>query len=195
MKSASALLAAAALLAPAFAEAGPLTVVNVAAPAINCVFDASCAVVVNDSVGKLTNSPLGGGAFLQSRTFPAKAGTPGAGTTAYLYRVALNQGAAFTECQLGLVMNFGPVKKLTYPTNLPAHVFVVTKGGLGSVGISFAQQDGDVITFFFDKPLCAGQTSYFFGLAATAAPQSRTAMLFGYGNPPFVQTAVRVPAH
>jgi hypothetical protein len=94
-----------------------------------------------------------------------------------------------------MVLNFGPVKKLTYPANQPAHVFVVTQGGLGSVGIAFAQQDGDVITFTFDKPLCAGQTSYFFGMAATGAPQSSSATLFGYGAPPFVQTAARVPRH
>ena len=195
MKFATALLAAAALLAPTIAEAAALTVVKVAAPAVNCVFDASCTVVVNDSVGTLQNSPLGGGAFLQSRTYAGKPGTPGAGTTAYEYRLALNQGAGYTECQVGLVINFGPVKQLTYPANQPGHVFVVTQGGLGSVGIASAQQDGDVITFTFDKPLCAGQTTYFFGLAATAAPQNRAATLFGYGSPPFVQTTVRTPTH
>ena len=80
---------------------------------------------------------------------------------AYEYRVALNQGAGFTECQVGLVINFGPVKQLTYPQNQPAHVFVVTQGGLGSVGIKSADQSGDIITFTFDKPLCAGQTQLF----------------------------------
>ena len=179
----------------AAAPSAALTVVNVSAPAVNCVFDASCSVVVNDSTGSLQNTPLGNGAFLQSRTYAAKPGTPGAGTTAYEYRVALNQGAGFTECQVGLVVNFGPVKQLTYPQNQPAHVFVVTQGGLGSVGIKSADQSGDVITFTFSKPLCAGQTSYFFGLAAVKGPQSASATLFGYGSPPFVQTAVRVPQH
>jgi hypothetical protein len=195
MKFATALLAAAALFAPAGAQAASLTVVKVAAPAVNCVFDASCTVVVNDSIGTLRYSALGQGAFLQSRTYAAKPGTPGAGTTAYEYRVALNQGTQYTECQMGMVINFGPVKKLTYPANQPAHVYVITQGGLGSVGIASAEQDGDVIIFTFDKPLCAGATSYFFGLAATAAPQSATATLFGYGSPAFVQTAARVPAH
>ena len=195
MKFATAWLAAAALLAPAGAEAAALTVVNVAAPAVNCVFDASCTVVVNDSVGTLQYSALGKDAFLQSRTYVAKPGTPGAGATVYEYRLALNQGTLYTECQLGMVLNFGAVKKLTYPANQPGHVFVITQGGLGSVGIASAEQDGDVVIFTFDKPLCAGQTSYFFGLAAAAAPQNATATLFGYGNPPFVQTAARVPAH
>ena len=195
MKSALLIFAAAAAAMSAPAHAATLTVVKVGAPAVNCVFDASCTVVVSDSAGTLQNTPLGGGAFLQSRTYAAKPGTPGAGTTAYEYRVALNQGAGFTECQVGLVINFGPVKKLTYPANQPAHVFVVTQGGLGSSASTSAVQSGDVITFTFDKPLCAGQTTYFFGLAAAKAPQSGSATLFGYGSPPFIQTAARVPQH
>ncbi len=64
--------AALALLAPAGAQAAALTVVTVSAPAVNCVFDASCTVVVSDQVGNLTYTPLGGGARLQSRVFAAK---------------------------------------------------------------------------------------------------------------------------
>ncbi|HML12227.1 MAG TPA: hypothetical protein VK456_02910 [Xanthobacteraceae bacterium] len=71
MKShAAALLAAAAALAAPAAQAANLTVVNVSAPAINCVFNASCKVVVTDSVGTLQYTDLGSGAFLQSRTYP-----------------------------------------------------------------------------------------------------------------------------
>ena len=84
MKSVSAILvacSAAAAVLGAAAPAAALTVVKVGAPAVNCVFDASCTVVVSDSAGTLQNTPLGGGAFLQSRTYAAKSGTPGAGTT------------------------------------------------------------------------------------------------------------------
>jgi hypothetical protein len=193
MKSAWALLAAAALLAPGSAHAALLTVVDVAAPAVNCVFDADCSVVVNDSTGTLQYTPLGEGAFVQTRAYPGDVGAPGAGTTAYLYRVDLVQGVASTECLVGMVVDFGPVTKLTYPSNQPADVFVITQGGVGSVGIASAEQDGDVITFTFSAPLCAGQSSYFFGLAAAGPPQSSTATLFGYGSPPFVQTGARAP--
>ena len=194
MKIHSIVLAGAALLAPP-AVAANLTVVKVAAPAVNCVFNASCTVTVNDSVGKLTFSQLGDGAFFQSRTYPAVAGTPGAGNTAYEYRLDLRQANIFAECVAGLVLNIGPVTKLTYPQNQPGHVFVVTQGGLGSVGIKSADQNGSVITFTFDKPLCPGATSYFFGLAASAAPVHASAMMFGPGAVPFIPSDVRVPAH
>jgi hypothetical protein len=197
MKSGPAMLiaAAAALWAPVTAHAAALTVVNVGAPAVNCVFNVSCKVIVDDSTGTFQYSALGNGALLQSRTFPGAPGTPGAGTTAYEYRLDLTNGTAFTECLAGIVLDFGPIKQLTYAQNQPAHVFVVTEGGLGSVGIASAEQDGDVITFTFSTALCAGQTSYFFGLAAANGPQSTTATAFGFGYPPFVQLDVRTPAH
>jgi hypothetical protein len=197
MKSLPAILiaAAAALSAPLPAHAADLTVVNVSAPAVNCVFNTSCTVVVTDSTGTLQYTPLGESAFLQTRTYPGNAGTPGAGTTAYEYRVDLTQATGYTECLAGVVVNFGPVVQLTYPQNQPAQVYVITQGGLGSVGIQSAEQDGDVITFTFSGYLCAGQSSYFFGLAAANAPQSTTATLFGFGSPAFVQTDARTPQH
>ena len=194
MKIHSIVLAGAALLAPP-AVAANLTVVKVSAPAVNCVFNASCTVTVNDSVGKLTFSQLGDGAFFQSRTYPAVAGTPGAGNTAYEYRLDLRQANIFAECVAGLVLNFGTVTKLTYPQNQPGHVFVITQGGLGSVGIKSAEQDGSVITFTFEKYLCAGETSFFFGLAATGAPTAASATLFGPGSPGFIAINARVPTH
>jgi len=194
MKIHSIVLAGAALLAPPAAAAN-LTVVKVAAPAVNCVFNASCTVTVNDSVGKLTFSQLGDGAFFQSRTYPAVAGTPGAGNTAYEYRLDLRQANIFAECVAGLVLNFGTVTKLTYPQNQPAHVFVITQGGLGSVGIKSAEQDGNVITFTFEKYLCAVETSFFFGMAATGAPTAASARPFAPCSPGFIAIIARVPTH
>lgn len=196
MKSIPAILvaAAAALWAPA-ALAANLTVVKVNAPAVNCVFDPSCTVVANDSTGSLKFTQFDGG-FFQSRTFPAgKAGTVGAGKTPYLYRLDLTQGSKFADCVVGMTLNFGPVTQLTYPTNQPGHVFVITTGGLGSDGIKSAEQNGDVITFTFDTPLCGGQTSFFFGLAAANAPQGAAATTFGFGTPGFYQVDARVPQH
>ena len=184
-----------ALLAQTYAQAAALNIVTVNAPAVNCVFDASCTVEVSDAVGNLTYTPLGGGARLQSRTFAAKAGTPGAGKTAYLYRVDLTSGTGFTECLAGLVINFGPIAKLPYVGNSTSDVFVITQGGLGTIGVKSAEQDGDVITFNFSDYLCAGQTSFFFGLAAVKTPMASEATLFGIGSPPFVQTTAQVPTH
>jgi hypothetical protein len=189
------LAAAAALFALSEAQATTLKVVNVNAPAINCVFDATCKIVVTDSVGNLTFTPLGNGARLQSRTFAAKAGTPAAGKTGYLYRVDLTNCAGFTECAAGLVVNFGLVASLPYAQPGTSEVFVVTTGGLGSIGIKSAEQDGDVITFLFSDYLCAGKTSFFFGIASTKTPKSSSATLFGMREPAFVQVEARVPQH
>jgi len=198
MKLWQTILAAAgfAALAQSGAAAAALTVINVGAPKVNCVFNPICAVVVNDSVGNLTYTPLGAGTFLQSRTYPGQSGTPGAGTTAYEYRIDLTQSPNVTDCLVGLVINFGPVVKLPYgANNAQGQVFVVTQGGLGSVGIKSAEQDGDVITFTFDKYLCRGQTTFFFGLAAHKAPVGTTATMFALGATPFIQTTARAPQH
>src|SRR5471030_396882 len=74
------------------AAAQPLTIANVGAPAINCVFSkpvgGKCTVIVTDTVGTIAMPPgVSGVGRVQSRTFAGAAGTPGAGKTAYLYRV------------------------------------------------------------------------------------------------------------
>ncbi len=72
--------------------------------------------------------------------------------------------------------------KLQYNTAGPLDdVFVVTKGGLGTVGLLAVDKTGDAITFTFNQPVCAGSapgkghTSYFFGLASDHPPKSITA--------------------
>lgn len=84
---------------------------------------------------------------------------------------------------------------MNYLPNTPSQVFVITAGGLGSDGIQSADQEGDAITFTFSTPLCGGQTSYFFGLAAKKPPQAATTTLFGFGAQGFYQTDARVPQH
>jgi len=76
----------AAFAAPLAVEAETLKVVEVNAPAVNCVFRTTCRIPVTDSVGHI---PLpfiatAGTAWLQSRSFTAEPGTPGAGKTGYL---------------------------------------------------------------------------------------------------------------
>src|ERR1700681_4695918 len=133
------------------AQAAPLSVVNVAAPGINCVFSPTkipnspppaCSVVVNDSIGTFTPPGDSGDARLQSRTYPGTAPAPAAGDMAYVYRVDLTavQGATAANCVTKLALNFGPVVKLHYGPNGDSDVFVVTAGGLGSVKIASADQ-------------------------------------------------------
>src|ERR1700679_3765049 len=133
------LLAASGLfLSEAAAFATPLTVVNVSAPAVNCVFDPSCKVTVTDTVGNYPASPrYTGQEVLQSRTYVGEPGTSGAGKTAYVYRVDFSQAQPVGDqaCAMNLKIDFGPVAPLPY-NGSPADVFVVTQGGIGSVGVA-----------------------------------------------------------
>lgn len=190
-----------ATLGPAAAD--PLTVVEVNAPAVNCVFAADCILHVQDSTGALDMPFLAtpGTVWLQSRTFAGAAGTPGAGMTGYMYRLSLTQAAGFGECLLGLVINFGPVAKLPYKPGTTAEVFVITTGGLGTIGIKSAEQDGGVITFAFAKPVCVPATptieatTFFFGLASNATPTFTPATVYGYGQPASYEVDARAPLH
>lgn len=159
------------------AQAAPLSVVDVAAPAINCVFNTTpipnvpppaCQVVVNDSIGVFTPPGDIGVARLQSRTYPGTAPAPAAGDMAYVYRVDLTtvKGVTAANCVTKLALKFGPVVKLQYGPSGDSDIFVVTTGGLGSVKIASADQVGSTITFTFAQPVCPGATSYFFGLAS-----------------------------
>jgi hypothetical protein len=174
------------VLVAAPAQAVPLSVVNVSFPAVNCVFNPTCKITVTDSVGNIPLPAATGPGRLQSRTFKGVAGTHAAGKTGYMYRVNLTQPAGLTAlpCVSAIKVNFGPVAKLQYNAMGPLDdVFVGTGGGLGSIGLSGADQVGNVITFTFSAPVCAGsspgngQTSFFFGLASAKPPKAITAMV------------------
>ena len=189
------------LLAAASADAGTLSIVDVHAPAVNCVFHLLCKVSVVDTVSDLPLPGLVGQARLQSRTLTGAVGTLGAGRTIYLYRVDLGQASGSVDCLAGLVVNFGPVTKLPYAHGADAEVFVITSGGLGTIGLKSAEQDGDVITFEFKELVCAGSapgqgaSTLFFGLAASTSPMMVGSSVFGVGSPPIVPVSARVPIH
>src|SRR3954452_5630667 len=169
--------AIAALAFPCAAQAQLLKVVEVNAPKVNCVFQTDCNIPVNDSSSNINLPFLAapGTAWLQSRTFAGEAGAPGAGTTGYEYRISMTQ-ASGPGCVLSLNLNFGPHKALPYLNNTLADVYVVTTGGLGTIKLKSAERFGDVIQFVLASPVCAdgppdvSKTTFFFGLAATAAP-------------------------
>jgi len=82
-----------------------------------------------------------------------------------------------------------------------ADVFVITTGGLGTIGIKSAAKTGNVIEFELTQGLCLSggadikNTTFFFGLAADTAPTASTARIWAVGNPPFYEVEARVPAH
>ena len=190
-------------LGVAAARAQPLTVVEVNAAAINCVFHPACIITVSDTVGFIPLPFLAAPntAFLQSRIFGGTPGTPAAGRAGYVYRISLTQAAGSGNCLGGLVLNFGPSLKLPYAPNQPADVFVITSGGLGSIGLKSAERFGEVIQFDLAKPLCLeggpnlANTTFFFGLAADTPSMATSAQIFGSGNPPLYSVEARVPSH
>jgi len=185
------------------ASGGQLKVVTVAAPAVNCIYSPNCTVTVSDSVGQLAlqNLDTPNTAWLQSRTFTGVAGTPGAGKTGYEYRLDMTQASGALQCVAGIVVNFGPITQLPFANNTPADIYVVTQGGLGTIGLASAEQDGDVITFTFNELICpsepanAANTTYFFGLASANPPVATTVGVFVTGSPAYYNVPGRAPQH
>jgi hypothetical protein len=159
------------------AVAGPLDIVTVGAPAINCKFDTDCNITVSDTTANISLPGSSGSGFLQSRTFPpGEPGTAAAGLYAYEYRIDLRNVAGLTvaPCISQLRLDFGPIALVDYNGDGNTdQVYVVTSGGLGTVAPSSASQTGDQITFNFSPPVCVGSSpghgdsSFFFGLAST----------------------------
>jgi hypothetical protein len=184
------------------AQAQVLTVVEVGAPAVNCVFQTDCKIPVTDTTGNILFPTIGSGtAWLQSRTFAGEAGAPGAGTTGYEYRISMTQASGSSDCVVSFTLNFGPHKQLPYKNSQLADVYVVTSGGLGTISLAKAERFGDVIEFTLSKPLCVDgpanikNTTYFIGLAATAAPMHVNAHLAATGSTPIYSVDARVPTH
>ncbi|HEY4940926.1 MAG TPA: hypothetical protein VII56_05820 [Rhizomicrobium sp.] len=183
---------------------GELTFVNVAAPGINCVFNTPCTVTVNDSIGAIALPPgVSGTGSLQTRTFAGAAGSPGAGLTAYEYRVDMTQAVSDGEasCVTDVAVDFGTVSRLSYDgTGQIYDAYVITQGGIGSVGLFNISKTGSVVDFVFDQPVCAGHSpgtglsSYFFGIASKFAPKSVTANV-GWPGLSGIGTAARAPNH
>lgn len=58
-------------------------------------------------------------------------------------------------CVRSLSPDFGPIEKLDYDGDSDLdHAYVVTSGGLGTVGPSAASQSGDRVTFTFQPGVC-----------------------------------------
>ncbi len=166
-----------------------LSIVDVAAPNINCLFDADCTITVDDLASHFLPPAATGDAFLQSRLWPAgEAGTSGAGLYPYLYRIDLRNAVGVTAaaCVTEMSLDFGTVAQFDYNGDTkPEDIFVITKGGLGNIKPVKAVQDGGKITFYFDPAACVGasrgkgDSTFFFGLASKLPPQIVPAHLGG----------------
>ncbi|HEV8588265.1 MAG TPA: hypothetical protein VGQ72_05290 [Pyrinomonadaceae bacterium] len=177
---------------PVVVQAAPLKVVNVGAPAINCVFTTAspCTITVSDTVSDVLMS-AGGTGRLQSRTFKGLPGSAADGLFAYEYRLDLTNavGTVNIACVDWMTISFGPVVSLDYNADQKVdQVFVVTSGGLGTIGLASAVQTASTIKFTFSKPVCEGgapgkgDTSFFWGLVSKTTPKNVTAMLHETGG-------------
>jgi hypothetical protein len=129
-----------------------------------------------------TNIPLpgiNGNAVLQSRVIKAAAGSRAEGRFAYQYRVDLTNATTFIDaaCLTNLTVKFGPIEKLPYAPNSLRDVYEIKQGvPANQIGFSSAVQTGELVTFTFERPICAadgsssGGTSFAFGLASRDAP-------------------------
>jgi hypothetical protein len=177
--------------APIVVAAVPLKVVNVSAPAINCVFNPTCTVTVNDTSDNIPMS-TGGTGFLQSRTYPGAPGAPANGLFAYEYRIDLRNAVGITaiSCIDSMTVSFGPVVSFLNfgGTPAPDQVFVVTGGGIGTIGLASASQSGSNIKFNFAKPICEGgapgkgDSSFFWGLVSKTPAKFVNATLHETGG-------------
>jgi hypothetical protein len=180
-----------------------LKVVDVNASSLACLFAPQCTVTATDTTGDIPLPPgVSGTGRLQSRTFVGAPGTPGAGKTAYEYRVDLTQAVSTGEvpCVTDLTVDFGPVTQLDYGGGQPADVFVVNQGGLGTVGLFDTVKIGNRITFTFNQPVCAGPaagsglSSFFIGASSTTAPRDVTAKV-GWPGLDGLNVPARAPTH
>jgi hypothetical protein len=177
-------------LTPFAVQAAPLRVVNVSAPAINCVFNPTCTVTVNDTSDNIPMS-TGGTGFLQSRTYTGAPGAPAPWANVYEYRIDLRNavGATAISCIDWMRIDFKEVALLDFNgDSRPDQVFVVTGGGIGTIGLASAIQTGASIRFNFTSPICEGgapgrgDSSFFWGLVSKTQPKFVMATLHEAGG-------------
>ena len=177
-------------LTPLAAKAAPLKIVNVGAPAINCVFSTSCSVRVKDTKEDFMLG-AGGKGILRTRTFKGADGSPAEGLFAYEYRLDLTDAVGTKpSCIDWISVSFGPVvKSLDFGGDArPDQVFVITTGAIGSIGLTSAIQTRDTIKFRFKSPVCSGTaatkgaSTYFWGLVSTSDPENINALIHETGG-------------
>ena len=168
-----------------------LNIVGVNATNINYLFSSNGIVTVKDTVDqfttnlpphmtKLANASLSG--LLQSRTYKGQPGTKEAGLNAYEYRLVLKKLTGAKSVSIdSMTLKFSPYSSFNYNNiisrRFSEQVWVITSGGVGSVGPSSAVASGsNVVTFIFNPPLKLSSastqetSSYSFGMISSNSP-------------------------
>jgi hypothetical protein len=180
-----------ALCIAAIATGQPFAVAPAAAQSVT-LFPAQLSGANIDALFGLQTSPedvvtdiplpgINGKAVLHSRVFRGAAGSQAQGRFGYEYRVDLSAATTFVDlsCVTNLSVKFGPIAKLPYAPNSLRDVYAIKQGvPPNQIGFSSAVQTGDLVTFTFERPICAAAadgsspsgTSFAFGLASTDSP-------------------------
>lgn len=186
-------------------QPGALSVANIKASAVDCLLDTGCgAITSHPNVSNIVfPSGVSGTGSLQTRTVAGRTGAPLAGKTVYQYRVDMSHATSDGEssCVTDVSIDLGPVLQKQYDGSGAINdAFVVSQGGIGTVGILSAIKTGNVATFTFERPVCAGPSgspglsSMFFGVAADKAPKSVTAIV-GWPGLLGIKVGARAPAY
>lgn len=169
---------------PLFAQAFALNVVNTSSSTLITNFSTTGSVTVTDM-----SSPILTNGFLQSRIFQAQPGSPAAGKWVYEYRVSLNNvvGITYIPYVYAMQWDFGSfVSTLDYNGDgiHADHLFVITSGAIGNVGVSSASVSPSGTRVNFGSGVYGGsypgggQSSYFFGLVSPYAPKVGTVTIY-----------------
>ncbi len=178
------------------AHAAALSIANTSAPAVNCVFDPTCTILVTDTTDTIVLPGGTGSGFLQSRTYVGKPGTQAEGLYGYEYRIDLREiSGTPAPSVVSFSIDFGRVVPLDYNADsVTEHVYIVTAGGLGSIGPDYADKTGNKISFHFYGGVAAGTSSYFFGLASRTPPHNVTAQITETLTASVINEGARAPA-
>jgi hypothetical protein len=166
-------------LMPSLAEAEPLAIVRVEAPAIHCIFNPVCHDTSRGDAGLIMLPGANRPGYLRWRTFRGMGHVPATGKYGYDYRVDLTdiQPNPAGACVSALKIDFPRLLTYDYKPGTPGQVYVIGAGDKGSIAPTSADMEGSAITFTFATPVCPGQSSYFFGLASWKPPVESSATL------------------
>jgi hypothetical protein len=114
--------------------AAPLSVVQVGAPAINCVFNTNCTSIVTDTSSPITLPNSTGAGFLQTRTLLGETGSLAQGLYVYEYRIDLT----------GITPNPGAEPCLTNQVRCATNRVVTTSNILSCVTNQYPASNGVV---------------------------------------------------
>ncbi len=162
----------------AWADPIGIRLVEVSAPQINCGFDTSCSLTVEDTVSTFTTpGHLGDGRFIArvGRHAPETPGPYKSNNRAFTlpslsYRVDLSGMTAGDKCVHQVYIpweSYRPQFDYDNDGRRTDTAFQITRGSLGDVKVEQAWLNDDVLIVRFEgQGVCVGQRSYPFGFAA-----------------------------